>query len=277
MSTRRKMVSARQRKPSEEAGDTSRATAERRSKHMADRTPEVHVPENLDLCRVAGIFKKIMQPRYVNFASLEDMFEGLEDLAGDTVSLKPRCAYNLATAKRMGYKMVEGRVTRTLKGQEAAEEDEDSEEEDISEEEEESEENMDISGGNEDVPYIPSEPDIQSASQVPLSQDMKDFISEQLLQCQTRITQHINTQFGELNQHLDQLKQHVDTRMDAIEQSHGHLQRHLDGMDYGLMHLRDDFQHLQNFYNPPYPTDDNFSNLTSHGPYRPTPPRDDNP
>ncbi|MQM09057.1 hypothetical protein Taro_041928, partial [Colocasia esculenta] len=80
MSTRRKMVSARQRKPSEEAGDTSRATAERRSKHTADRTPEVHVPENLDLCRVAGVFKKIMQPRYVNFASLEDMFEGLEDL-----------------------------------------------------------------------------------------------------------------------------------------------------------------------------------------------------
>ncbi|MQM18330.1 hypothetical protein Taro_051319 [Colocasia esculenta] len=78
----------------------------------------------------------------------------------ETVTLKIRCAYDIATANRMGYKMVEGRVTRTLKGQEAAEEDEDSEEEDNSEEEEQSEENMDISGGNEDVP------DIQSASQV---------------------------------------------------------------------------------------------------------------
>ncbi|MQM11232.1 hypothetical protein Taro_044136, partial [Colocasia esculenta] len=80
MSTRRKMVAPRERKPSQEVGDTSRATAERRSKHRADRTPEVHVPQNLDLCSIRGVFKKIMQPRYMNVASLEDMFEGLEDL-----------------------------------------------------------------------------------------------------------------------------------------------------------------------------------------------------
>ncbi|MQL71079.1 hypothetical protein Taro_003379 [Colocasia esculenta] len=148
MLTRRKMVAPRERKPSQEADDTSRATAERRSKHRADRTPEVHVPQNLDLCRVCGVFKKIMQPRYVDFSSLEDMFEGLEDLfekqhwlrlvksqkkysptvvteffnnLGETITLKPRCAYDITTVNRMGYKMVEGIVRRTLKGQEATE------------------------------------------------------------------------------------------------------------------------------------------------------------
>ncbi|MQM15656.1 hypothetical protein Taro_048606 [Colocasia esculenta] len=74
----RKMVASRQCYSSQEAGDSSRALVEHRSKHRADRIPELIVPPNLTLHKVRGVFKKFVQPRYVDFPSLEDMFEGLE-------------------------------------------------------------------------------------------------------------------------------------------------------------------------------------------------------
>ncbi|MQL97702.1 hypothetical protein Taro_030403, partial [Colocasia esculenta] len=80
MESRRKLCASCQRPTSSEAGEGSRAPAERRSKHQADRLPELIIPPDLQLTRVRGVLKKFVQPRYVDFPSLEDMFEGMESL-----------------------------------------------------------------------------------------------------------------------------------------------------------------------------------------------------
>ncbi|MQM07577.1 hypothetical protein Taro_040418 [Colocasia esculenta] len=260
--------------------------------------PELLIPPDLQLTRVRGVFKKFIQPQYVDFVLLEDMFEGLETLfdtqgwntflksqkqysptavieffnnmgmtvdeelyttvkapndgsrelvtevhktlfhfflkrqqinmpylmldlikqcfqnpkrsmpyvypmtsllsfdgiqftPGELVTLKTRNAYDITTTHRMGYKMVDGRVTRTLKGQESdAEED--------TEDDEESEadshlEPMDVQGGD----------DGPNAEQVPPAapQDIWDFMADQM----ALLTKHFNARYDQLNTRMDAL------------------------------------------------------------------------
>ncbi|MQM15699.1 hypothetical protein Taro_048651 [Colocasia esculenta] len=188
-------------------------------------------------------------------------FVGVSLTANEVITLKSRSAYDITTATRMGYKMINGRVHRTLKGQA----DEEQEDEDTEEATEQDDEDV---GANEAHIDIPQEvhQDIPTASQVPMSGDLKEFIVEQFNQLQSTLTQK-----------LDQL----NNRMEAIEENHGHMQRQLDTMDCVMMWLHDDYQNLHNFYNPRDPQGDNFSiNVSSfgaQGPRRATPPGDDNP
>ncbi|MQL81988.1 hypothetical protein Taro_014454, partial [Colocasia esculenta] len=62
---------------SPEAGEGSRAPSERWSKHRDDRLSEILIPQGLHLTRVWGSF---VQPCYVDFVSLEDMFPSLQPL-----------------------------------------------------------------------------------------------------------------------------------------------------------------------------------------------------
>ncbi|MQL86869.1 hypothetical protein Taro_019402 [Colocasia esculenta] len=75
-----KRLTSRRRPLSPEAGEGSGVPTERRSKHRDDRLPELIVPPNLQLIKVIGTFTKFLQPRYVDFVSLEDMFHDLQPL-----------------------------------------------------------------------------------------------------------------------------------------------------------------------------------------------------
>ncbi|MQL90363.1 hypothetical protein Taro_022957 [Colocasia esculenta] len=77
---RKKLCATRQRHASPEAGEASRALAERRSKCRDDRLPELIVSQGLHLTRVRRVFQRFVQPRYVDFISMEDMFQGLQPL-----------------------------------------------------------------------------------------------------------------------------------------------------------------------------------------------------
>ncbi|MQL76556.1 hypothetical protein Taro_008939, partial [Colocasia esculenta] len=58
---------------------------------------ELLVPPGLRLTRVRGVFQKFIQPRYVDFVSLEDMFDGLQplfDTQGWTVFLYSHKRYS---------------------------------------------------------------------------------------------------------------------------------------------------------------------------------------
>ncbi|MQL92855.1 hypothetical protein Taro_025488, partial [Colocasia esculenta] len=378
-------------------GQSSRAPVERRTKFRDDRLPELNVPSNIKLRKVKGVFKKIIQPWYVDFRSVEDMFPGLTKLfeeqgwlrfmmsqrsyspsavlefynnlamtkdelyttvqgisfkitsnlfsralqipndgvdvltlemdlavtytmmtnepfdelkriarlnantfpplnrmihhmfttiifpndgsrelvrqcfrdpkrfisyacpitsvikfvgvsltANEVITLKSRSAYDITTATRMGYIMINGRVHMTLKGQA----DEEQEDEDTEEATEQDDEDVGADEAHIDIPQE-VHPDIPTASQVPMSRDLKEFFAEQFNQLQSTLIEK-----------LDQL----NNRMEAIEENQGHMQRQLDTMDYGMMRLHDDYQNLRNFYNTRDPQGDNFSiNVSSFG------------
>ncbi|MQL69074.1 hypothetical protein Taro_001363 [Colocasia esculenta] len=61
MAPKSKLLARRRRAPTD-AGESSRAPSERRSKHREDRLPELIVPQGLHLIRPIGTFKKIVQP-----------------------------------------------------------------------------------------------------------------------------------------------------------------------------------------------------------------------
>ncbi|MQM08018.1 hypothetical protein Taro_040868 [Colocasia esculenta] len=113
----------------------------------------------------------------------------LKSTKGEIVSLKTRNAYDITTAHRMGYKMIDGRVTRTLKGQEP-EAEEDSEDDEDSDADSHPEP-MDVQGGDEG-PH---------AEQVPPAapHDIRDFMDDQM----ARLTQHFNARFDHLNTRMD--------------------------------------------------------------------------
>ncbi|MQL70490.1 hypothetical protein Taro_002820 [Colocasia esculenta] len=97
MAPKGKRAVPRQRPISPKVGEGSRATTEHRTKHWDDRLPELIVPPNLHTSRVWGTFTKFVQPRYVHFESLEDMFPGLQplfDTQGWTVFLYSHMRYS---------------------------------------------------------------------------------------------------------------------------------------------------------------------------------------
>ncbi|MQL93677.1 hypothetical protein Taro_026322 [Colocasia esculenta] len=390
-------------------GQSSRAPAERRSKYRDDRLPELNVPSNINMLKVNDVFKKIIQPRYVNFPSLEKMFPGLStlfeeqgwvgfmrsqksyspsavlefynnlgmheddlyttvhgisfkitpnlfsralqipnngvdvlilevdpavtytmmtnepfdemkriaklnantfpplnrmihhmfttiifpkdgsrELVNEThrtyhilrkeqinlpelmvdvihecfhdlkmsipyacpitsvikflrvsltpnkvITLKSRSAYDINTATRMGYRMINGRVHRTLKGQENEQQKDEGREED-------GEDVGADEASEEDDIHQEVHPHIPTTSQVPTSGDLKEFFAEQFTQLQRNLRYEFD---------------HLNNRMNAIEENKGHMQRQLDTMEYEVMRLHDDYQNL----------------------HRPTPPGDDYP
>ncbi|MQM06733.1 hypothetical protein Taro_039560, partial [Colocasia esculenta] len=70
-------LASRRRPLSPQASEGFGAPAEHRTKHCDDRLPELVVPRGLQLTMVPGTFSKFVQPRYVDFPSLGDMFPNL--------------------------------------------------------------------------------------------------------------------------------------------------------------------------------------------------------
>ncbi|MQL87571.1 hypothetical protein Taro_020117 [Colocasia esculenta] len=178
-----------------------RAPVERRSKHRDDRLSKLIVPPNLKLVKVLNTFTKFVQPRYVDFVSLENMqcfrnpkrsmpyacpitslllFIGIHILKGELVDLKSRSSFDLTATHRMGYKLVDGKVSRDLKGKEKDVEEEDFEDEESGDEDSHAEP-MDAQGDDDN--------------------DVED----------------------QLNARFD----HVDTRMDALADTHVQIQHRL--------------------------------------------------
>ncbi|MQL85537.1 hypothetical protein Taro_018051 [Colocasia esculenta] len=75
-----KRLASRRRPISPKADNGSRAPAERRSKHRDDWLLELIVSPNRQTSKVRGSFTKFVQPRFVDFKSLEDMFPSLQPL-----------------------------------------------------------------------------------------------------------------------------------------------------------------------------------------------------
>ncbi|MQM00704.1 hypothetical protein Taro_033447 [Colocasia esculenta] len=80
MAPKGKRLVSRRHPTSSALGEGSEAPAERRSKHRDDRLPELLVPPNRQTYKVRGSFTKFVQPRFVEFESLEDMFPSLQPL-----------------------------------------------------------------------------------------------------------------------------------------------------------------------------------------------------
>ncbi|MQL72952.1 hypothetical protein Taro_005279, partial [Colocasia esculenta] len=182
-------------------GEGSGAPAQRRSKHRDDRLSELIVPQGLHLTRVQGTFTKFVQPR-------------------------------------MGYKLVDGRVTRTLKGKEQDIEEESAEDvddaDDVEDDEDSQPEPMDAQGGDEDALEDQAPP-----AQAP---SLQDFLASQMAQMQQSIT----TGFDHLNARFDQLQEHVNTRMDALADSHVQIQHRLNRLS----------TEFHEFRHPPAPGND---------------------
>ncbi|MQM07806.1 hypothetical protein Taro_040651 [Colocasia esculenta] len=103
----------------------------------------------------------------------------------------------------MGYKLVDGRVTRTLKGQEQQAKDE--------------------SSGNEDNDDD-SEPDLMEVQSEPAA----DILDAPAPPADTPdLRTYLTTHFAGIHARLDQLTEHVDTQMDALADSHVQLQHRL--------------------------------------------------
>ncbi|MQL77989.1 hypothetical protein Taro_010399 [Colocasia esculenta] len=97
MASKAKKMVSRRRPASSEAGEGSRAPAECRTKHWDDWLPELVVPARLNLTRAKGSFTKFVQPRYVDFTSLADLFPNLQplfDTQGWTVFLYSHTIYS---------------------------------------------------------------------------------------------------------------------------------------------------------------------------------------
>ncbi|MQM16268.1 hypothetical protein Taro_049224 [Colocasia esculenta] len=80
MAPKAKKLASRRRPSSSRAGDDDRATAERRMKLRDDCLPELVVPPRLNITHSKGTHTKFVQPRYVNFESLADLFPNLQPL-----------------------------------------------------------------------------------------------------------------------------------------------------------------------------------------------------
>ncbi|MQL68656.1 hypothetical protein Taro_000925 [Colocasia esculenta] len=68
-----KKMASRRRPWSFEAGQGSRAIAEHWTKHREDHLTELIIPPTLRLLDAHGTFTKVVQPRYIDFVSLEDI------------------------------------------------------------------------------------------------------------------------------------------------------------------------------------------------------------
>ncbi|MQM18405.1 hypothetical protein Taro_051396 [Colocasia esculenta] len=97
MASKAKKLVSHRRPASSKVGEGSRAPAERRTKHRDDRLPELVVPPHLNLTWDKGSFTKFVQPQYVDFTSLADLFPNLQplfDTQGWTVFLYSHTVYS---------------------------------------------------------------------------------------------------------------------------------------------------------------------------------------
>ncbi|MQL98713.1 hypothetical protein Taro_031428 [Colocasia esculenta] len=100
MASKGKRLASRRHPLSPEVGEGSTAPVECRSKHRDDCLLELIVPHNLNTSRVWGTFTKFVQPRFVHFESLEDMFPRLRplfDTQGWTTFLYSHTRYSPTT------------------------------------------------------------------------------------------------------------------------------------------------------------------------------------
>ncbi|MQM08783.1 hypothetical protein Taro_041644 [Colocasia esculenta] len=240
-------MASRRRPRSPKAGQGSRAPAERRTKHREDRLPELIIPHNLQLLGVHGTFTKFVQPRYVDFVSLEALFPRLQPLfdiqswspfcynhkrysptavteffnnlrqtAADAemTPLKSRSSYDLTAAQRMGYKMVDGIVTRDLKGKGPAIVMGDGEDEVHDEDEDEAEDQEVEDSQSEPVDAL-GDGDSIAAGDTSTEPSIRDLIAQLQIQ--------MSTGFAKLNEQLDT----VDTSLAALADSQVQIQLRL--------------------------------------------------
>ncbi|MQL78872.1 hypothetical protein Taro_011293 [Colocasia esculenta] len=118
-------------------------------------------------------------------------FIGVNIPEGELVTLKFHNSYDLTATHQMGYKLIDGKVIRALKGQEPDVEEESAEDE--GSDEDSHAEPMDAQGGDADVPDVP-------APQV-AAPDIQSFMADQLAQ----MTQLFTTRFDQLNTRMDNL------------------------------------------------------------------------
>ncbi|MQL98975.1 hypothetical protein Taro_031690 [Colocasia esculenta] len=145
----------------------------------------------------------------------------MQIVTGELVTLKSHNSYDLTAAHQMGYKLIDGRVTKALKGQEPDVEEESVEDE--GSDEDSHAEPMDAQGGDADVPVAPA-PQVAAL-------DIETFMADQLAQ----MTQLFTARFDQLNM-----------RMDNLADSQANLEQKLD-------HLTKDFH---DFCHPIVPRND---------------------
>ncbi|MQL83218.1 hypothetical protein Taro_015704 [Colocasia esculenta] len=168
---------------------------------------------------------------YVDFVSLENMFLGLQPLF-DTQGWFPFCYSHkryssaavtefyinlreialgdLYTKARGRYKMLDGVVTRDLKGKAQADE------EDEADEDEANEDDADEDSQSEPMDAQGDEADAAADEQAPDEPSLQDFITAQMVQMQL----HMTTGFDHLNARLD----NVDITLDAMVDTQVQLQ-----------------------------------------------------
>ncbi|MQL70151.1 hypothetical protein Taro_002455 [Colocasia esculenta] len=138
------------------------------------------------------------------------LFIGIQIPDSELVTLKSCDAFDLTAAHQIGYKLVDGRVTRTLKGKE----DESSGDEDNA----------------DDADQAPMEVQNDTHTEIPDAPAPKDDTPD--------LRANLNDQFVQLHARLDQLTEHVDTRVDALAYSHVKIQHRLTRLFRDFYELR---------------------------------------
>ncbi|MQM17491.1 hypothetical protein Taro_050464 [Colocasia esculenta] len=127
--------------------------------------------------------------RVVAFTGL---LHGISISDSECITLKSCSSFDLTAAYRMGYKLVDGRVTKTLKGKEQDIEEESAEDDNGTGDDKDSQaEPMDAQGDDEDAVE-------DQAPQGP-APTLRDFITGQMAQLQNQLTMG----FNHLNARLD--------------------------------------------------------------------------
>ncbi|MQL89775.1 hypothetical protein Taro_022360 [Colocasia esculenta] len=227
MAPKGKLLASRRRPASHEAGGGSRASSECRTMHRDDRLPNLVIPKceqinlpelMLHLIRQCFYNPRRSMPYACPITSLL-LFIGIHIPNCELVTLKSRSGFNLTAAHRMGYKLLDGVVTRELKGKEQATDEDESNEDDVDEDSQS--EPMDAQG---------DEADVVADDQAPDEPSLRDFISAQMAQMQLQMI----TVFEHLNARLD----HVDTSLEALADTQVQLQIRLTRLSTELHELR---------------------------------------
>ncbi|MQM16858.1 hypothetical protein Taro_049819 [Colocasia esculenta] len=136
---------------------------------------------------------------------------GIPIPSSEPVSLKSRSAFDLTAAHRMGYKFVDGVVTRTLKGkeQQGVEESYDEEDNEDNEDNEESDEEPQDE-------QMPDQPQEFGDVPMPQEQSLRDYLA-QLHQQMTSEFAQLNTRFASTDDlSLDVSHVHIQDRLEYL-------------------------------------------------------------
>ena len=173
---------------------------------------EINLPElMISLIRRCFSNTKRSMPYACPITSLL-IFLGIPIPPSELISLKSRSAFDLTAANRMGYKIVDGVVTRTLKGKEP-------QGADVSTGEEDNEDDEANEGSDED-PQDEQMPDqAQEFDDVPVppQQSVHDYLAQ--------IHQEMISGFAQMTSRFDQ----VDARLNTLDDRLDHLYSERDG------------------------------------------------